>query len=327
MIKGISVIICCYNSVSRIKPTLEHIADQIFTQNILSEVILIDNNSDDEIVEYAQKIWDNLGTIIPIRIISESQPGLSFARDYGIKSAQYEYILFCDDDNWLAQNYLEFGYNFLESNKCVGILGGRGEVVSDIEIPYWFSDYQRDYAVGVQALSSQNLTSRGFIWGAGMFLRKSIYQRIKSTNIQSKLTDRKGKSLSSGGDTEISQWFIWADYELWYHEELMFKHFITKERLSKDYYLKLKSAQAKSYEVIGRYMAVTRHISKKSKEHFLKKSIRFFAYLVQLVFTNIPLTKRIQLEILKPFSRPTFDAITATLLNDYKRISKAFAND
>lgn len=318
---GISVIICCYNSKSRIKPTLEHIANQIFNQKILVEVILVDNNSDDGTSKYAQKIWTTLKPNFPLHIIHESTPGLSFARKAGIKKAQNEYILFCDDDNWLAPDYIQIGYNHLKNNNKIGVLGGRGEVVSNIELPHWFSDFQQDYAVGVQNLFGGNITNRGFVWGAGMFLRKSVFESILDLGITSKLSDRKGNALSSGGDTEICQWFVWAGFELWYREELSFKHFMAKERLTKEYYLRLKTAQNQSYEIIQRYFLITNYYE--SPQSFLKKIIKFVFLSIKKTVFGLSPTDIINIELNKliPY---VFDKTTKELLINYKKISTYF---
>ena len=322
---GISVIICCYNSVSRIKPTLEHLAKQIHSKNILWEVILVDNNSNDNTSLYAQNIWDSFDSKIDLKIVSEPKPGLSYARDCGVKIATYEYILFCDDDNWFAMDYLERGYSILENNPSIGILGGRGEIVSDVDIPFWFHTYQQDYAVGIQSFLSGNITERGFVWGAGMFLRKSTYTLIKKSNIQSKLTDRKGKSLSSGGDTEICQWFIWAGFQLWYDENMVFKHFLPQERLSKSYYTQLKSAQIKSYDVIRRYKQITNYYFNNSlKQHKIKLFIRNF---IPFMIGITSIDRRIKLQISNIFPFITFDSMTSNLIADYKKISKSFTNE
>ena len=101
---GISVIICCYNSSTLLPRTLEHLALQDVPENILWELIIVDNNSNDDTAEVARKEWEKYKIDIPFKVVYESNPGLSYARQKGVKEASFELLLFCDDDNWLEKN-------------------------------------------------------------------------------------------------------------------------------------------------------------------------------------------------------------------------------
>jgi len=51
---GVSVIICCYNSVKRLPVTLAHLKSQVVFGQIPWEVIVIDNASTDRTAEVAK---------------------------------------------------------------------------------------------------------------------------------------------------------------------------------------------------------------------------------------------------------------------------------
>ncbi|MBK6397553.1 MAG: glycosyltransferase [Bacteroidetes bacterium] len=55
--QGISIVICCYNSESRIKETLEALQMQEVGNDIKWEVLLVDNNSTDKTIEVSEMIW------------------------------------------------------------------------------------------------------------------------------------------------------------------------------------------------------------------------------------------------------------------------------
>src|SRR6185437_11337360 len=104
MSAGISVIICCYNSATRITPTLQHLFNQKGISLSSWEIIVVDNASTDNTCEKAIEIWESFGPGKPdFKVISEPTPGLSAARQKGINEALYDYVLFCDDDNWLDE--------------------------------------------------------------------------------------------------------------------------------------------------------------------------------------------------------------------------------
>jgi glycosyltransferase involved in cell wall biosynthesis len=84
---GVSVVICCYNSADKISQALTCLQEQEYDQSILWEVILVDNASDDNTAIVARQIWKHLE--IPLRILNESQKGLSNARKKGINESNY----------------------------------------------------------------------------------------------------------------------------------------------------------------------------------------------------------------------------------------------
>src|SRR5688572_4707126 len=109
---GCSIIICCHNSSKKLPHTLMGIATQNVS-NLVCELILVDNNSTDDTAAIASEIWRQLGHPFPLMIANENRPGLIYARKAGINLASNEIILFCDDDNWLPQDYASKGCKFL----------------------------------------------------------------------------------------------------------------------------------------------------------------------------------------------------------------------
>lgn len=269
MNKGISVVLCCYNSAKRLQSTLEHLAKQKVPTQILWEIIIVDNNSDDNTTHFAKKIWENLHVSVPFKIISEQQQGLSFARKTGVVASKYKYILFCDDDNWLEENYIASAYEIMESNPQIGVLGSQSKVVSNGEIPFWFPSYQKDYAVGVQNIESGDVTFRRFVWGAGLVLRKSVLEKFYELNIYSLLTGRKEKQLLSGDDSEMCFWFIWSGYKLWYDENLVLQHFMPQNRLTKKYLKKMLEGHQEAQKYLTIYNIVTHHQPNSIFKYFL----------------------------------------------------------
>lgn len=282
---GFSIIVCCYNSARRIEKTLKH----LFAQNVEGveyEILLIDNNCTDNTVLVVEDFYNNTSTEVPLRIISQPIPGLSAAREKGIEMARYKYIILCDDDNWLCSSYVQTAYEVMENDLGIGVLGGQGVAIGETPLPYWFATYQGGYAVGVQALYSKNISDRGYVWGAGMVLRKEKYQMLKNAGFTNLLTDRNGKNLSSGGDSEICKWFLLAGYKLWYDERLIFEHFIPSDRLTKAYCEKLFTSFNESDKSLFIYNILINYQSSRKKG--IQKSFSFFYYSIKFFLTLNP---------------------------------------
>ena len=255
---GISIIVCCYNSSKLLEQTLSHLAMQILPCELSEncEIILVDNCSTDGTKDTASRVWNKLNCNIPLVLVDESKPGLSFARAKGIETARYEYLIFCDDDNWLMPNYVQIAYELLNEKSDVGAFGGQGIGVADVEFPEWWSAFKDGYAVGKQSDKSGYINNRGYLWGAGIVLRKSLFNKLFNENLPSLLTDRKGENLSSGGDFEICSRILIVKYSLYYDERLVYKHYMDSSRLTWEYKNRLFEGHKASHAVLTKYQDV-----------------------------------------------------------------------
>lgn len=234
--QGVSVIICCYNSAERIAPTLRHLAEQ--RTKICWELVLVDNGCTDNTVEIVEGIWERLNIEGSLKIIQQPIAGLTNARRAGVEAAKYEFIVFCDDDNWLADDYLEVAYSILVREPEVGIAGGQSVGVTEGEFPEWFKSYEKGYAVGTPYESVTDVTGYG-VWGAGMISRRSLQLEIFDKNFPFLCVDRNKEQLTSGGDGEICLRAALLNYTVVFNNALRFSHYIAPNRLTTQYRDKL----------------------------------------------------------------------------------------
>lgn len=232
---GVSVIVCCYNSASRLEETIRHLALQQVSENIRWEIIIINNASTDNTYETAIRECQRYPQLLNrFSVVNEPRPGLSFARERGINLSTYAYIIFCDDDNRLAADYIDLSYQIMENNLTIGALGGQSDAVTDIShFPDWFEAVKGSYAVGKQAEKSRFLTKS--LWGAGLITRKKLYHYCFPKEFPSYLTGRNGDKLSAGEDSEYCIRLQLKGYKIYYDERLKFTHFIAGKRLNPDY--------------------------------------------------------------------------------------------
>jgi glycosyltransferase involved in cell wall biosynthesis len=236
--KGVSVILCCYNSSSRISKTLQALARQEFIFPVSWEIILVDNASTDHTSTIAQSTWKSLNTTTGIRIIYEPLQGLAFARKAGIREASYSYLVFCDDDNWLTPGYIQRVYDILESSPDIAACGGLGIPVFETSKPSWFDEYKEAFALGSQDGNSENGRILN-LYGAGLGVNRKMIEKLEMTEFRPFMTGRVGNKLCSSEDTELTYALTLMGYKLHYSPELQFYHFLPKERLTVDYLKKL----------------------------------------------------------------------------------------
>lgn len=251
---GVSIMICCHNGASRLAETLKYIAQQDVPSYIPWEVIIVDNKSTDYSAMTARIEWAKYRLNARFRVVLETKLGLSNARARGFKEAQYDYVLMCDDDNWLAPDYVSTVYRIMFEKPNIGALGGLGTLVFELKPPGYI-EYSNIFAAGEQAPEPGKVPGYR-IYGAGCVIRKSAYQRLHEIGFQSLLVDRKGRQLSSGGDYELCYALYILGYDIWYDDQLRFKHYITRERLNWDYFMRYAKESAECFEVLSSYHAI-----------------------------------------------------------------------
>lgn len=287
MNSGISVIICCYNSEKVIARTILHLAKQKYLSNIEWEIILVDNNCIDQTTTISSNTWKEMGAPTKLIIVKESISGLSYARKKGLSFASFDYIVFCDDDNWLDDSYLKKSFEILKNQPNVGAVGGRSIAASNIDLPNWFYQYQESYAVGIQALKTGDVSKRGYLWGAGIVIRKELIFEAYNRGFKYYLTGRKGNELLAGDDSEICKWILLLGYDLWYDESLKFQHFIADHRLDLLYLNKMQKGFALSDDI-----ALTKYTTLLAIKYFNStKKINFLRGMFILFFKPWVFTK------------------------------------
>ena len=285
MKKGISIILCCYNSASRLPKTLEYLAKQEIKTDIPVELIIVNNASTDGTKEVALLEWKKYATHFSFRMLDEDTPGQMFARQKGVQEAQYEYVLFCDDDNWLQPDYLQKAFDLMESNARIGALSGQSIAVSDIDLPEWFPDFEAGYAVGKLANKSGDISNKGWMWGAGMMTRRTLISKALDKNHPFLNQGRTGNILTSGDDCEICKRILLLGYILYYDSSLALYHYLPPNRLTWAYKKKLFDGFESSNAILAKYNDI--------RHEMYKSNLRKIKGIIKLAFRVFILRKRV----------------------------------
>lgn len=97
MIKGVSVIVPIYNCESTVIRCLKSIMSNIY----VTEIICINDGSNDNSLKLLEQLR---ASDKRIKIISQTNKGLSHARNIGIKNASSTYLMFVDADDFITKD-------------------------------------------------------------------------------------------------------------------------------------------------------------------------------------------------------------------------------
>ena len=104
---GISVIIPLFNREKYIRETINSVLNQSYPEY---EIIIVDDGSTDRSIERVKSFNDSR-----IKVITESNQGVSCARNNGVKIASYDIIAFLDSDDQWKKDFL-YWIDYLSRN-------------------------------------------------------------------------------------------------------------------------------------------------------------------------------------------------------------------
>ena len=234
-LRGVSIIICCYNSAWVIGRTLEALLAQMIRDIPSWEIIVVDNKSTDGTPQDVEAFRAKHPEL-PLRLVSEQEQGLSHARVKGYREVRHDVIIYCDDDNLLDSDYAQTVWDLMRDHPSMGLCGGFGLPLCETSPDPRILPFMSRYATGAQgAYPDCDITERGFVYGVGMAMRKSALDLIFAKGFQYLSTGRKGGVLSGGEDVELGHAIRAAGYRIRYCEKMRYEHVLTSRRLTWDY--------------------------------------------------------------------------------------------
>lgn len=245
------VIICTHNPR---KEYLDRVLEALRNQTLPKEywsLLIIDNASDTPVASRWDISWHPAG-----EHLYEPRLGLTHARLKGIAAARDPWLVFVDDDNVLAADYLENARGIAEEKPFLGAFSGKATGEFEVPPPRWILG---DLGIIAVRDLEKDMFSNMYIWdtvpvGAGMVIRRTVAENYM---IQSRLSplkqmlDRSGTSLFSGGDTDIILTTLDMGYAIGRFTRLDLLHLIPQSRLSKEYILKLCEGNGYSEQILS----------------------------------------------------------------------------
>lgn len=263
---GMTVLIACFNASSIIENTLDCLMKLHRIPDFPWEVLLVDNNSTDDTVTKAKKAWHGEAEL---RIVREERQGTGYAMFRGMQEARYAYIGIVDQDNWVDEDWMQKAVDYLNHAPNAAAIFGMGIPIFETPKPVWFDRYQQNYAVGPQyPTNGPVLDPDSFFYSAGSILRKEAFDNLTAFGFEPLLQSRAGTHLLSGDDTELQILLRLIGWDLHYQDDLIFRHFMPKERLSRNYFKRLRKGLGITSVYLSLYRKYQKHLKDQSEPLF-----------------------------------------------------------
>jgi GT2 family glycosyltransferase len=242
----------CICTHSPDESTMAKVIDALVSQDIGAsefEVLIIDNKSHRPI-ELTKEPYSKLSEAgIRTQVMREENLGVAHARIRAIKETNKEFMVFVDDDNVLAPDFLTQAKNVLETYPDVGCFSGRISFPEKMNVPGWITPLQTSLAV--RECGNENIID--FFRGdwkpwvptatASMVVRRQVLDIFMKNHGQNpRFFDfgRKGKTnLTSGEDYFIAISAADVEMKCGYFPKLRMWHWLRPKRFSFWYVAKL----------------------------------------------------------------------------------------
>jgi glycosyltransferase involved in cell wall biosynthesis len=253
MEKGFSIVICSYNPDVYVLNRVLKSLDSLRLPLIPLEIIIIDNNSTKPILQYPN-VLDFINKGLRRKCVVELEPGLTEARLRGYTESCYDWVVFFDDDNEPDEFYLIHLLDAIDKYPEVACWGP-----AQIEVELLNRDENNWVQQKKELFQQRNFHKTEFgvsnIWqdffpyGTGLAVRKKILEEYNNRILQGRynLSDRKGNSLSSGGDLQIVLTATNMGMPVGSVELMRINHLIKSEKSTIEYLVKQVYGTSSSY--------------------------------------------------------------------------------
>ncbi len=210
----LSVIVCTRNRDRQLAAMLERFFAQNFSGDYDYEVLIVDNASDPKTKQtYDGFLIRNPDLCDRLLYFRENKPGLSRARNAGLKTVNGQIIVFTDDDVLVTENWLDEIHREFASDPNLFVLGGRvllaNEALQNVAI--YADQERREYRFP---------NGGGVAMGANMAFRREVFDRIGMFDVRL----GAGTFFAGGEDIELFYRTMKAGYKMVYAPNVLVHH-------------------------------------------------------------------------------------------------------
>lgn len=242
----LSIIVCTYNRDKYLYGALQCIAENGFPVEAY-EIVLVNNMSTDNTEAECHRFESDYPDV-NFRYFVETDQGLSFARNRGIKESQGETLLFLDDDSYIQQDYLKNLQRQLNDHPEADAFGGKIDPVFESgEAPKWLSKWNYSWVSAIDMGEKVcQFKGKAFPIGANMGIRKAMLDKTGVFNTQ---LGRSKKNLMGGEEKDLFERIRNHGGSIFYFPDVVVHHVIPPSRTAKDYVKRLGEGVGQSERI------------------------------------------------------------------------------
>ena len=232
----ISVILCTYNRDKYIYNVLKSVAENDYPHDQY-EIVLVNNNSTDGTENECRRFQTDYPDI-RFRYFIETNQGLSYARNCGIRNAQGDLLVYVDDDATVNTEYLRTYSDFFTHHPEAVAAGGPILPVYETKEPEWMTHYTRQLITGKLFLGNnqREFPHGAFPGGGNACYRKSVFDTVGLFNVE---LGRKGNSLIGAEEKDLFDKMTTHGMHFYYLPNAILYHIIPPHKLTQDYFDRL----------------------------------------------------------------------------------------
>jgi glucosyl-dolichyl phosphate glucuronosyltransferase len=236
----LTVVVCTHNRYDVLRDALGSLQEQTMPSKDL-EVLVVDNSTD---IAGQREFWRDFDAAANCRLVVEPIPGLSRARNIGMRMARSTIVAFIDDDALASRTWCESIANAFATHEDAGIAGGPVEPIWSTPRPAWLHRHQEGFFTIVdRGTVHRKLEPHEWLAGTNIAFRRTLLEAAGGFN---EGLGRIKNSLLSNEELEVTQKIRDAGYFSYYEPRASVLHRVHSDRVSQHWMRRRVAWQAVS---------------------------------------------------------------------------------
>lgn len=232
----LSLIIPTYNRAAQLIAALESVVRQDMPASEWECVVVNNNSPDDTLARFEVFAARHPG--LNLRIVTETAPGVSYARNRAFCEALGQYIACIDDDERINEGFLSAYATFFDAHPDAVVAGGRIIAQYPEGRPRWMSKFvEMPIANPMDFGSKVRPFPAGRVPGGGnMAFRRGALESVGGFDPS---LGRVSGMLIGGEENDLFERLLRNGRTIWYVPGAVMWHIIPPEKLTKAYFRRL----------------------------------------------------------------------------------------
>ena len=229
---SVSIIICTRNRAASLRLTLMSMAEVRVPDAMKVELLVVDNGSTDHTKEVVERVRLLNMTL---RSLYESKPGLSVARNAGLRASTRDIVVFTDDDVRPAADWLIELVEPITSGRADAV-GGRVIIPEDRRVA-WFAPLHRSWLASTERCEN----GPAELVGANMAFRRDVWKGADAFDV-----NLGAGALGFGEDRLFSLRLQSDGCRIAFAPNAVVEHHFDLSRVNRTYFLSLAEKMGRS---------------------------------------------------------------------------------